>query len=164
MSLSHSGQVPNPGDPQALNRLAYALNNPVGLTDPGGHYAVKDNPGDTWGVRRGERGAGYAVGIEWWGELEEFEGPSTAEFVATVTSPFWGGLPQSLVAQLLLPILLQWLSRQDRDGNLWRDYSSGEWIQPVQMRIAEMRQKRFSHLPKSLILLVAFKILANIPV
>ena len=30
------------------------------------------------------------VGIEWWGELEKFEGPSTGEFVATVTSPFWG--------------------------------------------------------------------------
>jgi RHS repeat-associated protein len=29
--------VPEPGDPQALNRYAYALNNPLRYTDPTGH-------------------------------------------------------------------------------------------------------------------------------
>ena len=29
--------VPNPGDPQALNRYSYAANNPVRYTDPSGH-------------------------------------------------------------------------------------------------------------------------------
>ncbi len=29
--------VPNPGDPQTLNRFAYALNNPLKYTDPTGH-------------------------------------------------------------------------------------------------------------------------------
>jgi len=29
--------VPEPGNPQALNRYAYALNNPLRYTDPTGH-------------------------------------------------------------------------------------------------------------------------------
>jgi len=33
--------VPNPGNPQSLNRYAYTLNNPLRYTDPSGHYADK---------------------------------------------------------------------------------------------------------------------------
>jgi len=32
--------VPNPGDPQALNRYSYCLNNPLKYTDPDGHIPV----------------------------------------------------------------------------------------------------------------------------
>lgn len=36
--------VPNPKDPQALNRYAYALNNPLKLVDPSGHDPQGWNP------------------------------------------------------------------------------------------------------------------------
>jgi hypothetical protein len=36
--LSADTMVPSPGNPQALNRYSYTLNNPVKYTDPTGHY------------------------------------------------------------------------------------------------------------------------------
>jgi len=33
--------VPDPGDPQSLNRYAYTRNNPVRYTDPSGHYIIE---------------------------------------------------------------------------------------------------------------------------
>ncbi len=47
--------VPNPGDPQSLNRYSYAANNPVRYTDPSGHYLVLEgDPGSEteFAVRR----------------------------------------------------------------------------------------------------------------
>ncbi len=32
--------VPEPGNPQALNRYSYVLNNPLRYTDPTGHFFV----------------------------------------------------------------------------------------------------------------------------
>ena len=34
--------VPNPGDPQSLNRYSYTLNNPVNYTDPSGHLTEEE--------------------------------------------------------------------------------------------------------------------------
>ena len=34
--------MPNPGDPQSLNRYSYAGNNPLRYTDPSGHYIIED--------------------------------------------------------------------------------------------------------------------------
>jgi RHS repeat-associated protein len=34
--------VPQPGNPQSLNRYSYALNNPMKYTDPTGHYPYED--------------------------------------------------------------------------------------------------------------------------
>ncbi|MCD4739002.1 MAG: RHS repeat-associated core domain-containing protein [Anaerolineae bacterium] len=34
--------VPNPGDPQSLNRYAYTLNNPLKYTDPSGHFEIDE--------------------------------------------------------------------------------------------------------------------------
>ncbi len=51
--------VPNPSDPQSLNRYSYALGNPVRYTDPSGHCAIDDgeclaeakNIGETFGAQ-----------------------------------------------------------------------------------------------------------------
>jgi RHS repeat-associated protein len=40
--ISADSLVPNPGAPQALNRYAYAGNNPLRYRDPSGHYACED--------------------------------------------------------------------------------------------------------------------------
>jgi len=37
--------VPDPGDPQALNRYSYVLNNPLRYTDPTGRLADKQSGG-----------------------------------------------------------------------------------------------------------------------
>jgi len=46
--ISADTLVPNPGDPQSLNRYTYTLNNPLKYTDPSGHYAFEENPHDPW--------------------------------------------------------------------------------------------------------------------
>jgi RHS repeat-associated protein len=38
--------VPEPGNPQSLNRYAYTLNNPVKYTDPTGHHIFEEDPDD----------------------------------------------------------------------------------------------------------------------
>jgi hypothetical protein len=44
--VSADSIVPQPGEPQALNRYAYAANNPVIYRDPSGHYiTLYGNPG-----------------------------------------------------------------------------------------------------------------------
>ncbi len=40
--------VPQPGDPQALNRYSYTLNNPLRYTDPTGHAWREDDSGGAW--------------------------------------------------------------------------------------------------------------------
>jgi len=45
--LSADTVVPQPGNPQALNRYAYVLNNPLRYTDPSGHYVLLEDPVDT---------------------------------------------------------------------------------------------------------------------
>jgi RHS repeat-associated protein len=38
--------VPNPGNPQSLNRYTYVGNNPLRYTDPTGHWEVEEDPED----------------------------------------------------------------------------------------------------------------------
>ena len=40
--------VPDPSDPQSLNRYSYAMNNPVKYRDPTGHYAANVNTGGNY--------------------------------------------------------------------------------------------------------------------
>ncbi|MBK8129277.1 MAG: RHS repeat-associated core domain-containing protein [bacterium] len=43
--LSADSIVPNPTNPQSLNRYSYVLNSPVNFTDPTGHFCVNRNSG-----------------------------------------------------------------------------------------------------------------------
>ncbi len=56
--------VPDPGDPQSLNRYSYAGNNPVRYTDPSGHCIPDECPGapdvSYPGEATGLRGEAYA--------------------------------------------------------------------------------------------------------
>ena len=40
--------MPDPGDPQSLNRYSYVLNNVLKYTDPTGHYTFEEDPDDSW--------------------------------------------------------------------------------------------------------------------
>jgi len=51
--------IPSPGDPQAFNRYAYTLNNPLRYRDPSGHYNVDENGGG--GGMGGGGGGGLGV-------------------------------------------------------------------------------------------------------
>jgi len=42
--VSADSIVPEPGEPQALNRYAYVLNNPLKYIDPSGHYEFEEDP------------------------------------------------------------------------------------------------------------------------
>ncbi len=49
--VSADTMVPEPGNPQSLNRFAYGYNNPVKFTDPSGHYATwEGDPGSDFEV------------------------------------------------------------------------------------------------------------------
>jgi hypothetical protein len=77
--------VPSPGNPQSLNRYAYALNNPVKYTDPTGHYIFEEDPSDPWIYSDPKvRSKQYYTHPEYkQGEITD------AQFVAATTSPIW---------------------------------------------------------------------------
>jgi hypothetical protein len=78
--------VPLPGNPQALNRYAYGLNNPVKYNDPTGHYAFEEGPGDYWIYSNGQIRSQY-----WYTHPESGTSSpvSDRELLVTMTSPFW---------------------------------------------------------------------------
>jgi len=77
--------VPNPQNPQALNRYSYVLNNPLRYTDPTGHWTFETEPDEDplfvppYQGRPGQR------------RQYPTHQPTTAEVIAVATSPFWGG-------------------------------------------------------------------------
>ncbi|MBC7252221.1 MAG: RHS repeat-associated core domain-containing protein, partial [Anaerolineae bacterium] len=81
--ISADTLVPNPGDPQDLNRYAYVRNNPLRYTDPSGHYiTLYGEPGvryaDIWSQDRRE----LAVRIDRTGQIHILRGGT--EFVNPV--------------------------------------------------------------------------------
>ncbi|MBI4847635.1 MAG: hypothetical protein HY808_03540, partial [Nitrospirae bacterium] len=71
--------VPEPFDPQALNRYSYVLNNPVIFTDPSGHYS------DDFYCCSGGNGGGDYWGSDPWGQFDS--GDSSDEWY-----DYWGNL------------------------------------------------------------------------
>ena len=81
--------VPNPGDPQSLNRYTYVNNNPLRYTDPTGHYVFEDDPDDQYFIPPGRSPVDQAVRME--SDpclLGGCKTPTTAEFLSVVGAPF----------------------------------------------------------------------------
>jgi RHS repeat-associated protein len=82
--LSADTIVPNPGNPQSLNRYSYVLNNALKFTDPTGHYAFEENPDDPVSFGTNVRSQhdythpNYRAGNQ-----------SDAQFLAGATAPIW---------------------------------------------------------------------------
>jgi RHS repeat-associated protein len=77
--------VPEPGNPQSLNRYAYALNNPVRYSDPTGRYTFEEDPEDPWVFDDASVRSRY-----WYTHPESKVGqPSDAEIIAAMTAPLW---------------------------------------------------------------------------
>jgi RHS repeat-associated protein len=72
--------VPQPGNPQTLNRFAYVLNNPVRLTDPTGHRCIEDDD-DCGQPARLRQLARRIYGISFTGEMWGYD-----EMVAVVNA------------------------------------------------------------------------------
>jgi len=60
--------VPAPGNPQALNRYAYALNNPLRYTDPTGHTICADESCDIVFGPRQRNLIRRGLGASYWGQ------------------------------------------------------------------------------------------------
>ena len=83
--------VPNPGDPQSLNRYSYAGNNPLRYTDPTGHYIFEDDPKDVRFIVPPNRNeTGQPVGIVHHDDIAETAPVTFAEMATVVTTPIWG--------------------------------------------------------------------------
>ena len=81
--------VPQPGDPQSLNRYSYAANNPVRYTDPSGHYIFEQDPEDVqFIVPPNVNPTGQPIGVATWDEVATFAPATTGEFFAVISMPF----------------------------------------------------------------------------
>ena len=82
--------VPDPGDPQSLNRYAYARNYPLGRVDPTGHRDIAMDGGFDGAIAVA---AGYALAVsltEWGTQLGAMTQRFAADITAFATSPLGG--------------------------------------------------------------------------
>ncbi len=89
--------VPEPGNPQALNRYSYVLGNPLRYVDPTGHYTEDE-------IRKGLEKRGYSEGeintiiynwthyeqhADWWSLLMEAENGDVLEALNPADNQLW---------------------------------------------------------------------------
>ena len=95
--------VPEPGNPQSLNRYLYVNNRPTVFNDPTGHYIFEDNPNDVYTVVPPNRNAtGQSVGIIHHDDIAITDPVTTAEFLAVVTLPYQMATVATLGGTLLV--------------------------------------------------------------
>jgi RHS repeat-associated protein len=87
--VSADSILPEPGEPQALNRYSYVLDNPLRYTDPTGHYEFEEDPDDPYVWWHDKPANNWIRSAEPVDFPEEFHQPTDAEFAAVVTLPFW---------------------------------------------------------------------------
>jgi RHS repeat-associated protein len=78
--------VPNPGNPQSLNRYSYGLNNPVKYTDPTGHDVVVIGGAGADELTGGEDPYDDPASWEQW--IEEYTGWTHEEFLEKWYNPW----------------------------------------------------------------------------
>jgi len=80
--------VPDPVNPQSLNRFSYVLNNPVKYTDPTGQWEFEDNPDDvTFVVPPNRSFTDTPVGVVNPDDIASFEPSTLGETVFLFASP-----------------------------------------------------------------------------
>jgi RHS repeat-associated protein len=80
--------VPDPANPQSLNRFSYVLNNPVRYTDPTGHLEFEDDPNDvTFIVSPNRSFTGTPVGVVNPDDIASFEPSTLGETLFLGASP-----------------------------------------------------------------------------
>lgn len=86
--LSPDTLVPNPGDPQSLNRYSYVGNRPTGYRDPTGHAQITDADGGYGGAIAVAAGyAGAEMLARWGGQLAAAARSLAVDVVEFAASP-----------------------------------------------------------------------------
>jgi hypothetical protein len=106
--------VPDPGDPQSLNRYSYAGNNPLRNTDPSGHWYIAPrpdpeeipNPGPEVLLTSAQSPTGDPMQV-YWSEIETWDPITTADFASVMLSPLaapaMGIIGEIILADAVIP-------------------------------------------------------------
>jgi len=127
--------VPEPGDPQSLNRYSYVNNNPVKYSDPTGRFKEEELLG--WGISQEQIAKWKQSDLDWWSVLQA----AHLYDLITALNPFTSGSPKQVGGHFVLAP--DWMKAPQRltidfDANLegfrqtttnrqvWRLNASGE--------------------------------------
>jgi len=118
--------VPEPGNPQGLNRYTYVRNNPVRYTDPSGHWLFEDDPTKVrYIVPPKNTEVGQAVGVKFVDDIAETREVSGGEFAAAITSPLWASAGAVVIVSATWDIGVPFLASGAQKAVWW--LWSQEW-------------------------------------